>query len=133
MLISRKRANSFGPAAPHPSTMLKAMDSADDIICVLRDPRSPRGNDRAALRTPSMSWCALLQTLSSRKFCILQYFPISSACSLTSPRALPNLSSLPTRPSQELALSTTTDRLSTQHLDPLRTTSNYRPSPVPTH
>jgi hypothetical protein len=65
--------------APHPSTTLNAIDSADETICVLSDPRSPRGNDRAARRTPNTSSCVLAHTISRRKSCIptCSMYPLS--------------------------------------------------------
>ena len=133
MLISRKRANSFEVAAPHPSTMLKAIDSAADIICVLREPLSPRGNDRAARRTPNTNWCALLHTLSFLKSCTLGCSPLLRS---KRPQSPANLSeSFPQRwPSrQALALSTTTEPLATQDLDPLtrpRTLQTHQSHPI---
>lgn len=122
MLISRKRANSFELVEPHPSTMLKAIDSAALVIWDLSEPRSLRGNFRIPLRTPSTSPCALSQTSSRRKSCIP---PFSPACGLTHRRFLVTApKSLPRR------LLTTTDncrtnQLTTQNLHPLRPTSNY--------
>ena len=69
MLMSRNRANSFELLAPHPSTMLKAIDSAALVIWDLSEPRSLRGNRRIARRTPSTSPCALCHTKSRRKSC----------------------------------------------------------------
>jgi hypothetical protein len=130
MLISKKRANSFEPDAPHPSTMLKAIDSAADIIWVLREPVSPRGNDRAIRRTLNTSSCALRHTLSFLKSCTPERSdfldnprPQSNAALVKSfPKKLPSKGAL--------ALSTLTDTLATQDLDPLTRTSNSPNSPV---
>lgn len=122
MLISRKRANSFEPDDPHPSTMLNAIDSADDTICVLSDPRSPRGNERAARRTPRTSAWALLHTVSRRKSCTKTRSNL-----LRSPQPQSNAAvsrSFPRRrpATRALALFTTTDVLNTHYLDPLSRT-----------
>lgn len=124
MLISRKRANSLDPDAPHPSTMLNAIDSADEIIWVLREPRSPRGNDRAARRTPKAKSCALAHTVSRRKSCTPTFSKLHPC---GRPQSSAELTQSFLRPStQGLALSTITDSLTTQHLDPLRPTSDPR-------
>lgn len=125
MLISRKRANSFDPDAPHPSTMLKAIDSAEDIIWVFSDPLSLRGNERAARRTPRASSCALRHTVSRRKSCIpTDSHNLESARTQSSTRTI---ESFPFHWSSTrgLALSTITDSLSTQHLDPLSVSSDF--------
>src|SRR3981081_510063 len=70
MLISRKRANSFGRDAPQPSTMLNATDSAEVTICDFKVPRSLRGKLRTARRTLSTNLCALSHTTNRRKSCM---------------------------------------------------------------
>src|ERR1700687_124739 len=70
MLISRKRANSFGRDAPHPSTMLNATDSAEVTICDFKVPRSLREKLRTARRTLSTNLCALSHTTNRRKSCM---------------------------------------------------------------
>ena len=122
MLISRKRANSFELAEPHPSTILNAMDSAAFTIWVFRDPRSLRGNFRTARRTFNTCSCALCHTSSRRKSCILTF----------SPPTRPTHHPFPATPRQSFRarlLTTTdncpTDQLSTQNLDPLCPTSNF--------
>lgn len=71
ILISRKRANSFGLRDPHPSTILNAIDSAALTIWNLSDPRSLRGNLRIARRTLSTSSWDLFHTRSRRKSCTM--------------------------------------------------------------
>ena len=124
MLMSRNRANSFELAAPHPSTMLKAMDSAALVIWNLRDPFSLRGKIFTALRTPSTSSCDRLQTRSFRKSCIRPYStlrrPLRRHFSSAAPKTVPCA-----------ALITTDDRgtdaLTTQNLDPLSRPSDFLP------
>ena len=122
MLMSRKRANSFELVAPHPSTMLKAIDSAALVICDLSEPRSLRGNLRIPRRTPSTSPWALSQTSSRRKSCMLPFSP--SPREARRPFSATPPKSLPRNP-----LSTTaychTDQLRTQNLHPLRPTSDH--------
>ena len=121
MLISRKRANSFELADPHPSTMLKAIDSAALVICDLREPRSLRGNLRTARLTPSTSSCALCHTNSRRKSCIRSFCaPRGQARRLFS-------ATLP-KPFRHPPLGTTnncpTNQLTTQNLHPPCQTPN---------
>ena len=121
-LISRKRPNSFALAEPHPSTMLKAIDSAALTIWNLSDPRSLRGNPRTARLTPSTSSCALCHTKSRRKSCI----PTFSTRTRHKRRPFPatprkSLPPLPLATTDQL----TTHQLTTQNLHPLRPPSNY--------
>src|SRR5688572_13370808 len=122
MLISRKRANSFELIEPHPSTMLKAIDSAALVIWDLSDPLSLRGNFRTPRRTPSTSPCALSHTSSRRKSCIPSFSPQPDEERGPSPATL--LKSLPIH----FPLTTTdncrTNQLTTQNLHPLSPTSN---------
>jgi hypothetical protein len=130
MLISRKRANSFELEAPHPSTILNGIDSADDIIWILSEPLSPRGNERATRRTPNTNACALLHTLSFLKSCTQERSNCRGNPRRQSPAAL-SKSFLRRFPStRALALSTTTDPLTTQDLDPLSRTANS-PNTIP--
>ena len=124
MLISRKRANSFELVEPHPSTMLKAIDSAALVICDLSEPRSLRGNFRIPLRTPRTSPCALSQTCSRRKSCMSPFSPAVGP-------ARRRFSANPRESLRRHPLTTTdncnTDKLPTQNLHPPRPTSNCAP------
>ena len=121
MLISRKRANSLGLRDPHPSTMLKAIDSPAFTIWDLSDPRSLRGKLRIPRRTLSASSCALLQTNNRRKSCM----PTFSARpgETRRPFAAALSSSFPA-PQLIATYNCLTDQLTTQDLDPLPQTSN---------
>jgi hypothetical protein len=106
---------------PHPSTMLKAIDSAALVIWDLSEPRSLRGNLRIPLRTPRTSPCALSQTSSRRKSCMSAF----------SPAVRPARRRFSANPGESLRNSrlTTTDKLAnsklpTQNLHPLRQISN---------
>jgi hypothetical protein len=122
MLISRKRANSFELVEPHPSTMLKAIDSAALVIWDLSEPRSLRGNFRIPRRTPSTSPCALCHTNNRRKSCIRTFSPRFGR--KRRPFPAPLHESLRSSP-----LTTTdncpTNQLTTQNLHPLRRTPNH--------
>lgn len=124
MLISRKRANSFELLDPHPSTMLKAIDSAAVVIWDLSDPRSLRGNFRTPRLTPSTSSCARLQTNSRRKSCMQPFSHQPSKPPHRFPSHQHNSS--PSTP-----LTTTdnspTDQLQTQNLHPLSQSPNSPP------
>ena len=117
ILISRNRANSLDPEAPHPSTILKTIDSPEEIICFFNEPLSVRGKERAARRTASASSCARRHTMSRRKSCI----PTAShKCQLARTQSGPRIIQsflLLELATQGLALSTITDFLSTQNLD----------------
>ena len=121
MLISRKRANSFELVEPHPSTMLKAIDSAALVICDFSEPRSLRGNCRVLRRTPSTRPCALSQTSSRRKSCM----PLFSTAAQPTPR---QFSAARRESLLRTQLKTTdncpTSTLITQNLDPLSPISN---------
>lgn len=117
ILMSRNRANSFELAAPHPSTMLKAIDSAALTICDLRDPRSLRGNPRIVRRTPRTSSWALCHTSNRRKSCI------GTFCELPGQTRRPFSAPLPKSLPSPLLTTTdncSTDQLITQNLHPLR-------------
>jgi len=122
MLMSRKRANSFELAAPHPSTMLKAIDSAAVVIWDLSDPRSLRGNLRIPRRTASTSPCALSHTNRRLKSCISAF----STYSLQKRRPFP---ATVREPFRDRSLITTdncpTDQPTTQNLHSLRRTPNH--------
>ena len=122
MLMSRKRANSFELAEPHPSTMLNATDSAALAIWAFSDPRSPRENPRIARRTFNTSSCDLCHTSNRRKSCTRALSPRPHQSRrpffATPPKSLPH------------PLLTTTDncptnQLTTQYLDSLSATSNH--------
>ena len=121
MLISRKRANSFGVAEPQPSTMLNTIDSAALSIWDLSDPRSVRGKPRTARRTFNTCACALCHTNSRRKSCIPTFWLVTGQTRRPFPGAPHQF--FCARP-----LTTTdysrTNQLSTQNLDPLSRTSN---------
>jgi hypothetical protein len=124
MLISRKRADSFELVEPHPSTMLKAIDSAALVIWDLSEPRSLRGNFRIPLRTPRTSPCALSQTSSRRKSCMREFSPaVRPVRRRFSPHPRESLRRHPLTTTDELTNST----LPTQDLHPLRQISNSAP------
>jgi hypothetical protein len=122
MLISRKRANSFELVEPHPSTMLRAIDSAALVICDLSEPRSLRGNFRIPLRTPRTSPWALSQTCSRRKSCMS---PFSPAVGPARRRFSANPRESLRRPPLITTNNCPTNELTTQNLNPLSQTSNY--------
>lgn len=122
MLISRKRANSLELLAPHPSTMLKATDSAELDIWAFNDPPAPRGNPRIARRTSSTSACALCHTNSRRKFCTREFSPKHSQ--MHRPFSAPLRKSLPS-PSLKTTDNCFTNQLTTLYLDPLSPTPNF--------
>jgi hypothetical protein len=124
MLMSRKRANSFELVEPHPSTMLKATDSAALTIWDLSDPRSLRGNPLIARRTLSTSSCALCHTSSRRKSCTPAVSTQPRERCRPFPAPLPQ--SLPS-PLLTTTNNCLTNQLTTQNLDPLRPTSNSSP------
>jgi hypothetical protein len=124
MLMSRKRPNSFELEAPHPSTMLNTIDSADVTICFFSEPLSLRGKARTARRTPRARSCDLRQTFKPRKSCT----SVVSRAQRTSRRPFPprtiDLFFVCSPAACEQALATTTDQLPTHYLDPLSISSS---------
>jgi|SRR5687767_10617715 len=123
MLISRKRANSFELVEPHPSTMLKAIDSAAFVIWDLSDPRSLRGNFLIPRRTPSANPWALSHTNNRLKSCIK---PFSHHYNPNRHRFSSAVNKSVSPPPLITTENCDTDALPTHNLHPLSLTSNRR-------